>query len=217
MGFARGYVNRIMKQTQWDEEIQDREEQRRLKRQAILRTAARAFNEAGFHQTSLDDLAKRLNVSKPALYYYIESKDDILFECNRLALEYMKDALNLADDRGHTGMEKLRMFLVCYAELAVDEFGKCLILSGDQALTEENRKILRATRRELETALRAIIKQGVADGSIAPCDDKFAAFAFFGAFNWIAHWYRPEGENNPGEIANELLRIFENGLAPRAE
>ncbi|MGB8647352.1 MAG: TetR/AcrR family transcriptional regulator [Anaerolineae bacterium] len=205
-----------MKEIPWDEEIQGREEQRRLKRQAILRTAARAFNEAGFHQTSLDDLAKRLKVSKPALYHYIASKDDILFECTRLAIEYMRDALNLAEDSGYTGMEKLRMFLRRYAELAVDDFGACLILSGDQALTEENRKKLRSSRRDLETALRAIIKQGIADGSIAPCSDKFAAFALFGAFNWVTHWYQEGGELTPGEIADELLRVFENGFKPPA-
>ncbi len=206
-----------MKQTPWDDQVQDREAQRRLKRQAILRTAARAFNESGFHQTSLDDLAKRLKVSKPALYHYVDSKDDILFECNRLALEYMKEALSLAEDSAHTGMEKLRMFLTRYAENATDEFGKCLILSGDQALTKENQKTLQNTRRELETALRSIIKQGIADGSIAPCNDKYAAFALFGAFNWIAHWYQEGGELTPGEIADEMLRIFENGFKPRQE
>ncbi len=206
-----------MKQTPWDDQVQDREAQRRLKRQAILRTAARAFNESGFHQTSLDDLAKRLKVSKPALYHYVESKDDILFECNRLALEYMKEALSLAEDSAHTGMEKLRMFLTRYAENATDEFGKCLILSGDQALTKENQKTLQNTRRELETALRSIIKQGIADGSIAPCNDKYAAFALFGAFNWIAHWYQEGGELTPSEIADEMLRIFENGFKPRQE
>ena len=40
---------------------------------AVLRTAAQLFNERGFHATSLDDIAERLNVSKPTLYYYIEN------------------------------------------------------------------------------------------------------------------------------------------------
>ena len=79
----------------WTEDIQGREEQRHLKREALLQTAARIFNQVGFHQTTLDDLAKALNVTKPTLYYYVKNKDDILFECQRLALERLQGILEL--------------------------------------------------------------------------------------------------------------------------
>ncbi len=46
-----------------------RARQREAKRQAVLQTAARLFNERGFHATSLDDIAERLHVSKPTLYW----------------------------------------------------------------------------------------------------------------------------------------------------
>lgn len=47
----------------------DRERERRVKRDAVLRVAGRMFNEKGFHATSLDEVAERLHVSKPTLYY----------------------------------------------------------------------------------------------------------------------------------------------------
>ncbi|WP_286186586.1 TetR/AcrR family transcriptional regulator, partial [Acidovorax cavernicola] len=46
-------------------------QQREAKRQAVLSAAAQLFNERGFHATSLDDIAARLGVSKPTLYYYV--------------------------------------------------------------------------------------------------------------------------------------------------
>ena len=42
-----------------------REQQREAKRNAVLSTAAQMFNERGFHATSLDDIAARLQVSNP--------------------------------------------------------------------------------------------------------------------------------------------------------
>jgi AcrR family transcriptional regulator len=36
----------------------------------VWRTAAQGFNEKGFHATSLDEVAGRLNITKPTLYYY---------------------------------------------------------------------------------------------------------------------------------------------------
>ncbi|MBK8132024.1 MAG: helix-turn-helix transcriptional regulator [Gammaproteobacteria bacterium] len=44
------------------------------KRSAILRTAGRLFNQKGFRETSLNDLADELQVTKPTLYYYVENK-----------------------------------------------------------------------------------------------------------------------------------------------
>ena len=66
-----------------------RAQQREAKRNAVLQTAARLFNERGYHATSLDDIAEQLHVSKPTLYYYVKSKDDILLECVRTALGMM--------------------------------------------------------------------------------------------------------------------------------
>ena len=47
------------------------------KRLAVLRTAAELFVTQGFHSTKLSDVADRLNITKPAIYYYFESKDEI--------------------------------------------------------------------------------------------------------------------------------------------
>ncbi len=204
-----------MSETAWGQGIQSRKEQRQMKRQALLQTAAKTFNEIGFHQTTLDDLAQRLHVTKPTLYYYIKNKDDILFECNRLGLERMKHALAIAEEQGKNGREKLRILLRFYTEVLTEDIGACLVLSGDQALTEENRAKLRSTRLELDRAVRRILEEGIQDGSIAACNPKLATFAIYGAFNWVAHWYNQEGELTPMEIADQIFQLFENGLAPR--
>ena len=54
---------------------------RELKREAVIHAAARAFNEHGYHNTSLDDIAAALEVTKPTIYYYVENKEQLLFEC----------------------------------------------------------------------------------------------------------------------------------------
>ena len=199
----------------WSTDVQGKEEQHRLKRQALLRTAARTFNEIGFHQTTLDDLAQKLGVSKPALYLYIKSKDDILFECSRVALEQAQEALAMAQTQGTTGLEKVRHFFKSYANIIVQDFGTCLILAGDEPLTQENRHVLRTARASIDLAVRQIIEEGIADGSIAPCNPKMVTFTLFGSFNWLAHWYQEEGEFQPEAIADQFLSLFESGLVPR--
>src|ERR1700679_3627793 len=62
------------------------------KRDAVILAAARAFNNHGYHNTSLDDIAGELEVTKPTLYYYVKNKEQLLFECFRTGLEPIRAA-----------------------------------------------------------------------------------------------------------------------------
>ena len=61
--------------------FESRRRARDEKREAVLRTAVQLFLEQGYHRTTLNEVAERLNITKPALYNYFRSKDEILFEC----------------------------------------------------------------------------------------------------------------------------------------
>ena len=64
---------------------------------ALIAAAGRAFGVKGFHNTTLDDIAQALGVTKPALYRYVKSKHEILFECHRLAVGMAEQALGDAN------------------------------------------------------------------------------------------------------------------------
>jgi AcrR family transcriptional regulator len=49
-------------------------------RERILDVALELFNDRGYEKTSLREIADRLGVTKAALYYHFESKEDILLE-----------------------------------------------------------------------------------------------------------------------------------------
>ena len=74
-----------------------REQTRRLKREAVILAAARAFRERGYHNTSLEDVAAALKVTKPTIYYYVENKEEILFECFRTGLDQIKSIFGELD------------------------------------------------------------------------------------------------------------------------
>ena len=61
-----------------------RRRDRDTKREAVLQTAAQLFLEKSYARTSLNDVAERLNITKPALYHYFRNKEEILLECYRV-------------------------------------------------------------------------------------------------------------------------------------
>ena len=93
-----------MNKVRWGKSIQSKDEQYELKRAAILRTAGRLFNQKGFRETSLNDLADELQVTKPTLYYYVENKEDILFQCLHTAII---ELLEPAPDRIAAGYDEV--------------------------------------------------------------------------------------------------------------
>src|SRR3546814_4325570 len=71
---------------------------REAKREAVLQTAARAFAENGYHRTSLEEIAARLGVSKPTIYYYAQNKDDLVAAIAARALDEIVAAMD-ADEQ----------------------------------------------------------------------------------------------------------------------
>jgi AcrR family transcriptional regulator len=181
----------------------------------VLRAAVQMFNERGFHQTSLDDVAARLGISKPTIYHYLGNKDQVLLECVKLGLGQLIAAAEEARQRPGTGAGRLIAFLERYAEINMDDFGRCVIRTGDEALAPESRERFRELKRRIDTDLRGLIAEGLADGSLAPCDPKIAAFTIAGALNWPARWHDPTGSESPQDLARQMIDLLAKGFLPR--
>ena len=132
----------------WQNERNTSETIREVKRQAVLREAAHAFGRRGYHNTSLDDVAKTLNISKGTLYNYVRDKQEILYECHTEALDIGDAAMKEAVRAGSTGAEQLRIAMRYYTEHLVDNLGACAALLEVEALRPEDRKEAVRRRRQ---------------------------------------------------------------------
>jgi AcrR family transcriptional regulator len=193
----------------------ERQADRFEKREAVLRAAVRMFNARGFHATSLDDVASSLGVSKPTIYHYLGNKDQVLLECVTRGLEQLREAADAVSVTPGTGLDRLRGFLQRYAEINMDDFGRCVIRTGGEALSPASATRFRALKGRIDQAMRSLIREGMEDGSIASADVKLTAFTIAGALNWPARWHDPGKGSNARTIAAKMVDILTSGLAPR--
>lgn len=176
------------------------------------------FLEQGFNRTKLSDVAEQLNITKPALYHYFASKEAILIECFRMGQELIEAHLAEIEASDGSGLDKVREFIRVYAaKIMTADFGMCLVRLDDRELSEEARRKFRKGKRLVDQRVRALIAEGIADGSIATCDPKMAAFAIEGSLNWIAHWYQPRGPLQATVVAETFASLLTKGLAVRQE
>jgi AcrR family transcriptional regulator len=184
-----------------------------VKRDAVLLTAAHLFLEQGYRRTSMSELAKRLKITKPALYYYFHNKEEIVVECYRRGIAVIEDGLDNALVSHAAGFDKVKAYVEAYATAIVQhEFGRCVAMLDDGALSLATRREVRNLKRRIDATLRNYIEQGMKDGSIGPCDAKLAAFAIAGAVNWIGTWYQPGGPLTAQAIGRQFASLLTDGL-----
>lgn len=201
----------------WGDQAQNREEQREQKRLAVLREAARQFTERGYDRTSLDEIAGALGVSKRTLYYYVKNKEDILSSCSDLAFEKLvAPSQEVTAKRASPPLDRLRVFMRSYLTMISTDFGACMLAARSFPLSDEARDAVMSGIRGTDKIVRDLIREGVEDGSIAPCDPAIVAAVIFGAFNWTTQWRPRDDESWAEKAADRLLDPIIDGLRPRA-
>ena len=196
----------------WKDAGQSRDDQFAAKRAALIRKAARAFSARGFYNTSLDDIAAELGVTKPALYYYVKNKEEILYACHLISNELGIQAMTFAERLPGSGLDRVVALARRYVELLTGEFGASAVLMEFDALQPEKKKTIVAGRSRFDRRFRALIAKGVEDGSIRKVDPKLTVFFFMGSVNWMTRWFRPDGAFSGQEIADRFADYLQESI-----
>lgn len=164
---------------------------RRSKRDAVLDEAAARLNARGVSLASLSDVAQALGLTRAALYYYVEDRDDLVFQCYRRACEAMARDLDAAAKAPGNGLNRLRAFV----ELALDEDRpEPAVLSEVASLPSPQRETIEALHHGNIAQLVDLIEAGQRDGSIRSCHSLIIAQAVVGMVSWIPLAPRWTGE-----------------------
>ena len=178
----------------------------------ILRVAAACFSEKGFDATSLEEIAKKVNLHKATLYHYIESKQDILYQCLTRSFDDYGAPIEMLSDETVPVLDRLRRFFHSLAQAQNSVFGKCVAGVGAKGLGHEPGSRIREFRREIDHAIRELIEEGISRGEIRQCRVQEVSAIIFGAFNWVATWHSPDKGFPLEEIVDAFLDIVINGL-----
>lgn len=179
-----------------------REERAAERKMNIIKVAAKLFSEKGYHDATLEDIAKNLKYTKGSIYYYINSKQELLFQCHELAMDMLINRMEeiLATD---WPLEvKLREGIKAHIEMVVGEMSLVTVALGQEfELQEDYRQIIVGKRDQYERYFRRLVDEGIEKGIFRPVPSKMAVFIIMGAINWIPRWYSEKGSMSKEEIA----------------
>jgi AcrR family transcriptional regulator len=181
------------------------------RREHLLTTAARVFAAHGFAGTSMRDLARASSMSPAGMYYYVESKDDLLFQIQKTCFEQVTEGASCVVSRASGPEDKLAAFIQHHVEFFVSHMAEMKVLAHEaESLSGDRLEGIRRLKRRYVDMLVALLAalDGRSDGRARR---HIAAYTLFGMMNWIYTWYDPAGPVGADELADTMTRLFLNG------
>jgi AcrR family transcriptional regulator len=187
----------------------------RRRQQEVLDAASRVFHEKGYESTSIQDIAEEVGILKGSLYYYIRSKEDLLYEILQSVHEDALANIERVDDVEGDPLAKIRAFVTAHLTFNAENLTRMGVFFHDfRSLSDERRRVIIEARDIYDERLRSLLRQGQKAGVVCPdLDAKIAAIGVMGMVNWIYQWYRPGGSRTIAQLAEGFADFVVAGLA----
>ena len=180
----------------------------------ILAAAAQVFAEEGYDRASIRAVAERARVSVAGLYYYVRSKEELLFliqyhAFDSLVRRFCRDSQSVLDP-----VERLELLVTNHLERFLANMSELIICSREiDRLKGDFRQKIEAKQREYFNLGREIFVELVQDRA-TEVDPRTAALALFGSINWVHTWYHPDKGPSAAAMARELSQLYLRGVLP---
>lgn len=181
----------------------------------LFTTATEVFYEKGYDGASLQDIADRLGMLKGSLYYYIHSKEDLLFEViHEVHRQGLANIAAFADKPGDP-LQRLRNVMVGHIEhMCRNLVSTAVFLHELQALPAERREEILGSEHAYRSVFLDLITKAKAEGLVRESvDPKLASLHVLGTVNWVYRWFSPDGEFTPTQIGEHFADLTLHGLA----
>ena len=186
------------------------------RREQILQIAKQLFSQKTYHGTSLEDIAEAVGMPKGSIYYWFDSKEDLLASILIDAQAVIDKWLEEIASADLSPMERLREIIKAHVKFNVEyQEATTLFLIERNVVSSVWKTELVKSRRQRDKLLLRTLTEAIEAGVYSPQDLKLAVRAIVGMCNALVFWYRASGARSPDEIADYFFQLLQDGLAVR--
>ena len=176
---------------------------RRNRKRDVMDAAVDVFWRKGYAAASVQDVADGVGVLKGSLYYYISSKEDLLFEILDDVHEQSRRILDDVVELDATPLERLRTYMERHVEWYLDNLEQVTVYFRDwRYLTGERLQLVTKRRGDYDRVIRELIRSAQDAGEVdSGIDPNYASFFLLAAVNHVPEWYKRDAADSPSHIA----------------
>ncbi len=181
----------------------------------MLEVIVKVFTDHGYDAATLELIAKRLGLSKSAVYHHFDSKQAMLEMALERVLGALESVFSASAASEGTAADRIRFVVTGAVRVACEERPYLLLLLRLHGNSEVELHAMER-RRAFDQKLRHLFDLSLKEQSLREDLDPGLAERFtFGLINSIVEWYQPGGRFSAEEIADSVLRFLNDGLRPR--
>src|SRR5579864_3493489 len=183
------------------------------KLELILRHAAREFAENGYEGASIRDISRSSGVSLSGLYYYVESKQKLLYLIQLNTFKTILSRLQRAVLGTASPAERLSRLVHNHLEYFLRHPLEMKVLAHeyDALEGEYRREVVEIKRRYYDEALE-IFEDLRRTGQARRLNPRVAVLSLFGMMNWIHTWHRPQVDPRAEALSEAMADMFLHGV-----
>ncbi len=178
----------------------------------VLDEAARQLNAKGVSLTSLTEIAEKLGISRAAMYYYVEDREDLVFQCYRRSCEITARYLNEATREPGTAVEMITRFVTRMLDPGEPELAARAEIA---MMTPAQRDTVQGLYDALASRLAHLLSTGQSEGLIRECDVEVNARIILSLVTWAPlarSWSRAGEAIDPNALLSAVLATIFDGL-----
>ncbi len=181
--------------------------------EAVLRSAANIFFAKGFHASSIEDVARDVGMLKGSLYYYIKSKDDLLFQLLLAGIEDGDAYIAQNIDPKGDPVEQLERAIRAQIDYIIQNkvpFG--LFLHEFDSLSGKRQHKLTAVMSRYNNRFVELVQKGQQQGKLMKGQPWIIVNGMLGMCNWLYRWYDADHLSDTEQIKQIFLDVVFKGI-----
>ncbi|MGD0375764.1 MAG: TetR/AcrR family transcriptional regulator [Streptosporangiaceae bacterium] len=184
--------------------------------ESLLKVAVSVFNEKGFDGTSMEDLSRRLGISKSGIYHHVSSKDELLELALNRALDGLAEVVDNTRQMQASAIERLEYLVKGSVLVLVRRTPFVRLLLRVHGNTAVERRAL-ARRREFDHFGADLVDQAAGDGAVLPrINPAITAKLLFGLVNSVSEWFTPQSKLDAERMADAIWQVAFSGIGQPA-
>lgn len=190
------------------------EKKRRIRRDQILDSAARIFARDGFHAARMDDIAAELHLTKAALYYYCDSKEDLFVKVIEARVGLAVDALEHLDPAA-SASDRVRQAILLHLQVFHQHPDIYTMFLGERlrSISADAASVVDDMGRRFERRWADLLEAGIASGEFrADLDVAVTVKASLSMCNMTLTWFRPDGRLSIDQLADRFAELILGGI-----
>lgn len=182
----------------------------------VLQSAANIFFAKGFHATSIEDVARDVGMLKGSLYYYIKSKEDLLFQLLLAGIEDSDAFIAAQIDPAGEPVAQLERAIRAQIDYIIQNrvpFG--LFLHEFDSLSGKKQHKLIAVMSRYNNRFVDLVRKAQAQKNLIDGEPWLIVNGILGMCNWLYRWYDPDQVSDPEQIKSVFVKMIFAGIEKR--